>query len=53
MKVCDKCHKQIESGNKVDILKYKAELCDECASKIIQWIKTPIKQGFLMGLIKQ
>lgn len=53
MKVCDKCRKSIDKGNLMDLQSNKFEICDECASKIVQWIKQPIKKGFLGGLLNQ
>lgn len=51
--VCDKCLKPLkDSGTKLNLREQKFEVCDECASKIVNWLRMPEKQGFLGGLFK-
>ena len=51
MIVCDKCRKQIEKGTRLDIKGTKAEICDECAAKIVQWLKEPVKKQGILGML--
>lgn len=54
MKVCDKCSKKLlTKGTTFNLLEEDYEICDECVSKIVRWIKEPIKQGFLQRLISK
>lgn len=50
MKVCDKCRKELTKGNKIDLLDFKVEICDDCAKKIVQWLKQPIKKNIIGDL---
>ena len=52
MKVCDKCKKELGKGNIIKLQREVFEVCDQCASKIVQWLKEPQNQGFLGGIFK-
>lgn len=41
MKVCDHCRKPMTKGTPC----LGAELCEECANHVREWIKKPAKQG--------
>lgn len=53
MKVCDRCRKPIAKGSSLILQKQNFEVCDECTSKIIAWLKQPTKKGFLSTLLEQ
>ncbi len=54
MKVCDKCRKEFNRGEKVHELKVKGmifDFCSECVEKTINYIQAPIKKGMMGNLI--
>lgn len=53
MKVCEKCRKKIKEGTIIELLGEDYEICDECTSKIVNWLIEPIRLGLLGGLFKK
>lgn len=51
MKVCDKCRQPIQKSNTLLLKGKKAELCNDCAEKIIQWLAKQEKPNPLKDII--
>ena len=53
-RVCDKCSKKFTGKPQViNLVGQDYEICDECATKIIRWLKGPIKEGIFRGLFSK
>lgn len=50
MKVCDHCHQKLSDSNSLKLKDKDFELCNDCASRIKDWIEKEEKKGLLRGL---